>query len=39
VERVREYSPGLAALLERTVKTGTTCVFSPENAREAAARD
>jgi tetratricopeptide (TPR) repeat protein len=39
VERVREYSPGLAALLERTVKTGTTCVFSPENARDAAARD
>jgi len=35
-DRVRQHSPSLATLLERTVKTGTTCVFSPEGARPGA---
>lgn len=29
LERVREESPGLAEMLERTVKTGVYCVFMP----------
>jgi hypothetical protein len=32
LERVREQSPELAELLERCVKTGSECIFSPERA-------
>jgi hypothetical protein len=29
LERIREHSPWLAAFLERSIKTGTVCIFSP----------
>jgi hypothetical protein len=32
-DRIREQSPELADLLERTVKTGTECIFLPERAQ------
>jgi hypothetical protein len=35
LERVRGHSPELAELLDRSVKTGTYCVFRPGAARTA----